>query len=265
MMTVMTRAAERASRALLRDFNEVENLQVSEKGPGNFVTAADKRSEKIIYESLSQDRPDFGFLMEESGEIKGKDTARRWIIDPIDGTHNFMHGIPHWCISIALEEEGEVTAGLIVDPVRNEIFHAEKGGGAFTRGRRLRVSGRRELNKAIVATWFSYGDEFTNPDHKNPTAAIEHDLRKQCGDLRQMGSACLEYAYIAAGRMDGFIQGPLNPWDNAAGCIIVREAGGVFSDWQGRNEGAHLAQHLIVGNPDIHRALFTLTQQKKAA
>ncbi len=262
IMTVMMRAAEKAGRGLMRDFGEVENLQVSEKSPGQFVTAADKRAEETIHFNLSKDRPDFGFLMEEHGEIKGNDPTRRFIIDPIDGTHNFMHGIPHWCISIALEEKGEITAALIADPLRHEMFFAEKGAGAFiNNNRRLRVSGRRDLRSAIIASWFVYGDEYV----KNENRMIKHEdeVRRQCGHLRQMGSACLEYAYIAAGRMDGFFQGPLSPWDNAAGSLIIREAGGLFTNWEGKKENAVYDGFVIAGNPDIHRALYEIAVKGK--
>lgn len=262
IITVMLRAAEKAGRSLSRDFGEVENLQVSEKSPGQFVTAADKRAEEIIHFNLSKDRPDIGFLMEESGAIKGNDPTRRFIIDPLDGTHNFMHGIPHWCTSIALEEKGEITAGLIYDSLRHEAFYAEKGSGAFISGnRRLRVSGRRDLSKAIVAAWFVHGNEYAKGE--NLLLKHEDEFRTKVGYFRQMGSACLEYAYIAAGRMDGFFQGPLSSWDNAAGSLIVREAGGVFTDWEGRRENAVYNGYVIAGNPDIHQALLQIATKRK--
>ncbi len=187
LMTIMLRAADKACPQLLRDFAELENLQISEKTPGQFVTAADKRAEDTIHYNLSKDRPDFGFLMEERGEIAGEDPERRFIIDPIDGTHNFMRGIPHWSISIALEEMGEITAGLIMDPVNNELFYAEKGKGAFSRHVRLRVSGRRELRDATIATWICANREKYPDKVKNPMMTIEEDLRKNCGDFSQMG------------------------------------------------------------------------------
>lgn len=261
LMTVMMRAGEKASRSLLRDFGELENLQVSEKSPGQFVTAADRRAEKIIHENLSQDRPDFGFLMEEAGEIKGNDPERRFIIDPLDGTHNFMRGIPNWCISIGFEEQGEITAGLIINPVMNEMFYAEKGQGAWSRNnRRLRVSGKKTLDQSTIAYWFVFDREYRQePMHQCRT--VEDSLRKQAGSMRQIGSTCLELAWIAAGRMDGYIQGPLSPWDLAAASLIVREAGGAFTDWQGRKENAVHSPYAIAGNPDIHQALLRLAEK----
>ncbi len=261
LMTVMMRAADKACSQLLRDFAELENLQISEKTPGQFVTAADKRAEDTIHYNLSKDRPEFGFLMEESGEIKGNDPDRRFIIDPIDGTHNFMRGIPHWSISIALEEMDEITAGLIMDPVKNEVFYAEKGKGAFSRHVRLRVSGRRELKSATIGTWVMGARENYPDNSKNKLLDIEDVLRTKCGDFRQMGSNCLEMAYVASGRLDGQVMDILSPWDIAAGAIIIREAGGVISDWKGIAKDAVYAGKIITGNSYIHPELLNITKK----
>lgn len=223
LMTIMHRAAEKAAKSLLRDFGEVEQLQVSVKGPGDFVSAADRRAEQIIYQELSKARPDFAFLMEESGAVGPKDAEARWIIDPLDGTTNFLHGIPHWAISIGLEKNGEIIAGLIFDPVKNETFYAEKGGGAFMSGRRLRVSGRRELDMAVVGYWSS--GISGRADEKAYTPDL-NKIRGRVAGFRVMGAASLDAAYVAAGRYDAYFQHDLKPWDIAAAVAIVREAGG---------------------------------------
>jgi len=222
-MNVMLRAAEKAAKSLLRDFGEVEQLQVSRKGPGDFVSAADTRSEEILFEELSKTRPDYAFLMEESGVRGNKDAESRWIIDPLDGTMNFLHGIPHWNISIALETRGEVVAGLVFDPVQNELFRAEKGTGAFMRNKRLRVSGRTNIDQAIIIT----GGARHDPElfMKEFTA-----LQGVAAGMRRFGAAALDLAYIAAGRAEVFWEHGVKPWDVAAGCLIVKEAGGVATD-----------------------------------
>ena len=226
LMTIILRASEKAARSLLRDFNEVENLQVSTKGPGDFVSAADKRSEQIIFEELKKARPDYSFLMEESGKVEGADSEYRWIIDPLDGTTNFLHGIPHWNISIGLEHKGEIIAGLIHDPVKDEIFHAEKGKGAFMRRRRLRVSGRSDPMMAMVVSGAprrarAKQDKFIREYHAMQVAGVS---------VRRFGAAALDLAYVAAGRCEGFWERDLQPWDIAAGIIIVKEAGGFIAD-----------------------------------
>ncbi len=226
IMNVIMRASEKAARSLIRDFNEVEHLQVSKKGPGDFVSAADRRSEEIIFEELKKARPDYSFLMEESGKIEGKNPDYRWIIDPLDGTKNFLHGLPHWAISIALEHKGEVIAGLIHDPVKDEIFHAEKGKGAFMRRRRLRVSGRNELTDAIIAT----GAPRRNQKSKERFAAEINAIQAVSPSIRRYGAAALDLAYVAAGRYEGFWERDLKAWDIAAGILIVKEAGGFITD-----------------------------------
>ncbi len=226
LMNVMMRASEKAARTLIRDFNEVEHLQVSKKGPGDFVSAADRRSEEIIFEELKKARPDYSFLMEESGIVAGKDNDYRWIIDPLDGTNNFLHGLPHWAISIALEHKGEIIAGLIHDPVKDEIFHAEKGKGAFMRRRRLRVSGRNDLIDAIIATGAPRRNQKSRERFANEISAIQ----AVSPSIRRYGAAALDLAYVAAGRFDGFWERDLKAWDVAAGIIIVKEAGGFITD-----------------------------------
>lgn len=226
ILTVMIRAAEKAARSLVRDFGEVEQLQVSVKGPADFVSAADRRAEEIIHEELSKARPDFSFLMEESGAIAGKDPERRWIIDPLDGTANFLFGLPHWAISIALEEKGEITAGLIYDPVKDEMFHSEKNSGSFMRRRRLRVSGRDTSAMAVVATGAPRRGEKNHEQFFREQRAVW-----DAGfSLRRYGSAALDLAYVAAGRYEGYWERSLKPWDTAAGLLIVKEAGGFVRD-----------------------------------
>ncbi len=226
LMTIMLRASEKAARSLLRDFNEVEHLQVSRKGPGDFVSAADKRSEEIIYEELKKARPDYSFLMEESGAIEGKNPEYRWHIDPLDGTTNFLHGIPHWAISIGLEYKGEIIAGLVHDPVKDDIFHAEKGKGAFVRRRRLRVSGRNDAESSMVAT----GAPRRAKD-KRDRFANEYKAMQDAGfSMRRFGAAALDLAYVAAGQCEAFWERDLKSWDIAAGIILVKEAGGFISD-----------------------------------
>src|SRR3984957_6213102 len=218
-LNVMIDAAEKNRPALTRDFGEVEQLQVSKKGPGDFVSAADHKSEKILKEELLKARPTYGFLLEEAGEIKGTDASYRWIIDPLDGTTNFLHGLPHWSISIALEKDKEIVAAVIHDPIKNELFHAEKGGGAFSNAKRLRVSGVSSLVDGLVGV----GDKFFNEIFVFPSGL----------GVRRMGSACLSLAYVAAGRLDAYWEEGLSPWDKAAGSLLVKEAGGYVSEIDG--------------------------------
>ncbi len=229
IVTVMTRAAYKAARGLVRDFGEVENLQVSKKGPADFVTAADIKAEKVLRHELQRARPKFGLLLEESGTVEGADASRRWIVDPLDGTLNFLHGIPHFAISIGLEQDGEIVAGVVYDPLRDELFHAEKGGGAFLNDRRMRVSSRGSLGEAVFATgipWTGRGG------HGEYLAQLARVMESTAG-VRRTGSAALDLAYVAAGRFDGFWESALAPWDIAAGILLVREAGGFVSDFAG--------------------------------
>jgi len=221
-MTVMQQTARKAARGLLKDFAEVENLQVSAKGPGDFVTRADRQAEKLIREALRAARPTYGFFGEEGGEEPGEDPTRRWIVDPLDGTSNYLHGLPHWSISIALEHKGQIVAGVIYDPVKDEMFHAEKGEGAWMNRSRLRVSGRTRLIESLFATGLPFGGRTDLPESLQDLARL---LPATAG-VRRWGSAALDLAYVAAGRFDGYWERRLNPWDSAAGIVIVREAGG---------------------------------------
>ncbi len=246
ILTMMIRAAEKAGRSLLRDFNEVEQLQVSRKGPGDFVTAADKRSEKIIFEELQKARPDYSFMMEESGQVKGNDPDHVWIIDPLDGTHNFMHGVPHWSISMALERKGEIIAGLIYDCVKDEMFTAEKGTGAFLRGnKRLRVSGRNNLEQCMVNYGQPFGDNGDRAQFFKEVDAIS-----RVAMVRRFASAALDMAYVAAGRIDGYWERNIKPWDVAAGVLIVKEAGGITTSIE-KDDNPVYSANLVTGNPQV--------------
>jgi myo-inositol-1(or 4)-monophosphatase len=221
-LNVMIQAARKAARRLVRDFGEVENLQVSVKGAGDFVSSADKKAEETIKEILTEARPNYGWLGEETGGEDGKDPTRRWIVDPIDGTTNFLHGLPHWAISIALEHKKEIIAAVIYDPAKDEMFTAETGAGAWMNDRRLRVSARRDVSEMIFATGVPFGTNDTLPETMGDLAR----LMPRCAGVRRWGAASLDLAYVAAGRYDGFWERGLHPWDIAAGILLVREAGG---------------------------------------
>lgn len=221
-LNVMIKAARMAGRSLVKDFREVENLQVSMKGAGDFVSKADIAAEQIIRDILMEARPNYGWLAEESKEVEGKDPTRRWIVDPLDGTTNFLHGLPHWAISIALEHKGEIVAGVIYDAAKDEMFMAEKGEGAWLNQSRLRVSGRSRLIESLFSTGLPFGGRADLPETLQDLARI----LPACSGVRRFGAAALDLAYVAAGRYDGFWERSLNAWDVAAGIIIVREAGG---------------------------------------
>ncbi|MBX3509283.1 MAG: inositol monophosphatase [Parvibaculum sp.] len=255
-MSVMVAAARKAARGLQRDFGEVENLQVSLKGPANFVTAADKKAEKVLFEELSKGRPGYGFLMEEGGEIEGADKTHRWIIDPLDGTTNFLHGIPVFAISIALEREGQLVAGLVYNPVTDEMFIAEKGQGAFLNDRRIRVAARRELGQAVVATGIPH---LGRPEHPKFMAELGLVMNEVAG-VRRMGSAALDLAYVAAGRFDAYWETNLAAWDIAAGIVLVREAGGFVSDMNGRDTMLATGG-IVAGNEILSRKLGDLLKK----
>ncbi len=210
-LNIMIKASEKASKILIRDFGEIENLQVSKKGPSDFVTNSDFKVEKIIMEELKKARPNYSFITEEAGIKKNEDIKNTWIIDPIDGTMNFLHGIPHFAISIALKSKDEIVCGLIYDPIKDEIFYAEKDNGAYFNNHRIRVSKKNDLDECLFAT----GGKLKN----NPEILY-----------RKTGSAALDMAYVAAGRFDGYFQNNLNLWDIAAGIIIIKEAGGIIND-----------------------------------
>lgn len=253
ILNVMVAAAQKAARQLVRDFGEVENLQVSKKGPADFVSHADRRAEDILKSELLRVRPNYGLLMEESGEIEGSDTSNRWLIDPLDGTTNFLHGIPHFSISIALERDSELFAGLVYSPVHDELFIAERGQGAFLNGRRLRVSARSRVDECIFAT----GVPFKGlPDHKLFLRQLSRVMAVSAG-VRRFGSAALDLAYVAAGRYDGFWENGLNPWDIGAGIVLVREAGGFVTDL---TEGKKMLTGggILAANPTLHPQLAKL-------
>lgn len=247
LMNIMIRAAEKAGRSLTRDFGEVENLQVSRKGPADFVTAADKRAEEIIFEELKKARPDYSFLMEESGEVKGKDTDNVWIIDPLDGTHNFMHGLPHWCVSIALESKGRIEAGIVYDPVKEEIFRAERSGGAFVNGKRLRVSNNNSLERATIAVGYA---EPNTEKHKQFIKEV-NSVSMVAPMIRRFGAAALDLCYVAAGRLDGYWERGLQPWDAAAGYLIVKESGGFVTSIDNEDNPVY-SRNLVAGNQNIY-------------
>jgi myo-inositol-1(or 4)-monophosphatase len=232
-VTVMIRAAFAAAKSLKRDFGEVEHLQVSEKGPGDFVSHADVKAERTLHAELARTRPDYGFLGEEGGETRG-DGRNRWIVDPLDGTTNFLHGVPHFAISIGLERDGEIIAGVVYQPISDELFWAEKGNGAFidtpnARSRRLRVSGRKDPARALVGTGIPH---IGKGDHGAYHAKLAAVTERTAG-VRRWGAAALDLAFVAAGRFDAFFEFGLAPWDVAAGLLLVREAGGVVSDIAG--------------------------------
>ena len=228
-MNVMIAAARKAARPMSRDFGEVENLQVSRKGPSDFVTSADIKAEKTLFEELSKGRPGYGFVMEERGVVEGTDKTNRWIVDPLDGTTNFLHGIPHFAISIALEREGVLIAGVVYNPIRDELFWAEKGQGAYLNDKRLRVAGRNDMRDAL----FACGTPFHGKgDHKKALAEIERVIAKTAG-IRRFGAASLDLAYVAAGRFDGYWERDLGIWDISAGAVLVREAGGIVNEVDG--------------------------------
>ncbi|MCW9035612.1 MAG: inositol monophosphatase [Rhodospirillales bacterium] len=250
VINVMVAAAQNAAQSLVRDIGEIENLQVSKKGPADFVSTADTTAEKSIVADLQKARPKFGFLLEEGGEIIGEDTSHRWIIDPLDGTTNFLHGIPHFAISIALERNKEIIAGVVYEPVHNEMFWAEKGAGAFLNGRRIRVAGRTDMADSIFATGIPF---FGRPGHKLFLKQAEVVMAQSAG-IRRFGVASLDLAYVAAGRFDGFWECGLKPWDIAAGSIIVREAGGYCTGVTGKKDEM-VTGDILAANDVLHTKL----------
>ena len=231
LITVMTAAAQKAGRALMRDFGEVEQLQVSKKGPADFVSRADRKAEEIVVEELQKARPAYGFLLEEQGEIAGGDISNRWIVDPLDGTTNFLHGIDHFAVSIALERDRRLEAGVVYAPVHDQMYFAERGQGAFLNDRRVRVSSRVDVAASLFATGIPF---LGRPGHAEFLTELEAVMAGSAG-VRRMGTASLDLAYVAAGRYDGFWESGLQPWDMAAGIVLVREAGGLVTDMGGRD------------------------------
>lgn len=254
LMNVMTAAALKAGRGLKRDFGEVENLQVSVKGPGDFVSAADRKAEKVLQEELAKARPGYGFVLEESGKIEGSDKSHTWFIDPLDGTTNFLHGLPIFAISIGLAREGQIVAGLVYNPATDDMFIAEKGQGAYHNNRRLRVSGRREMADALIGCGVPHlGKAKEHPRFMAELSAV----MAKASNIRRLGAAALDLCFVAAGNYDGFWERNLQPWDMAAGMIMVREAGGFVTDADGGQD--ILAKGSIcAGNEAIQRNLLSL-------
>ena len=260
LIRVMERAARKAGGRLRRDFGEVEHLQVSRKGPADFVSKADMRAERAIYDELLAARPGWGFLMEEAGEIHGEEGQPRWIVDPLDGTSNFLHGIPHFAISIAVQERtldgsgwGEVTAAVVYQPITDETFWSEKSRGAWLHDGRLRVSSRSRPSDALIAT----GIPFQGAGNPAEWAKIYGAIGPEVAGIRRFGAASLDLAWVAAGRFDGFWESSLKPWDTAAGCLLVREAGGFVSDYRGRSQPIHSDQ-VLAANDGLHSRLHKL-------
>jgi myo-inositol-1(or 4)-monophosphatase len=251
LMNIMTKAARKAGRSLARDFGEVERLQVSIKGPANFVSAADHRAEDIIYTELARARTDYAFLMEERGAVDGADKTHRWIVDPLDGTTNFLHGLPLFCISIGLEREGQLVAGLIYLPVLDELYTAEKGKGAFVNDRRIRVSARRQLTDALLATSIPHKGRTGHERFRREMAA----LMMESTGIRRTGAAALDLAWTAAGRFDAYWEHGIQPWDMAAGIVILREAGGIATDLSGGSDMLETGT-VVAGVPAIQKALL---------
>jgi myo-inositol-1(or 4)-monophosphatase len=252
----MAGAALKAAKGLIRDFGEVEQLQVSVKGPGEFVTAADLKAEKILRAELSKARPGYGFLLEEGGTVKGSDAHHRWIVDPLDGTTNFLHGIPQWAISIALERDGEIVAGMVYEPIRDEAFWAEKGVGAFMNDRRLRVSARRQMGDAVIGTGLPFRERGDHAAYLKGLAAV----MAATSGVRRPGSAALDLAYVAAGRYEGFWEFGLQPWDIAAGILLVREAGGYATDIDGGSDVLKTG-NVLAANDHLHGPLAKLIKE----
>src|ERR1700757_3766199 len=247
----MIEAVRRAGRPMARDFGEVPALQVSRKGPGDFVTAADLKAEQNLFESLTKARPGYGFIGEERGKVEGTDKTHTFIVDPIDGTSNFMHGMPHFAINIALEREGAIVAGVTYNPVVNELFWAERGRGAFLNDTRIRVSGRSRLSDCLIGTGVPF---IGRPGHGQFFKEL-HQLTQRVAGVRRLGSAALDLAWVAAGRYDGYWERNLNPWDVAAGILMVTEAGGKVTDAEGGQDMLTTGS-IVAGNLDVHPLLL---------
>lgn len=254
LLNVMANAAFKAARGLVRDFGEVENLQVSRKGPGDFVSTADKKSEEILYKELKKGRPTYGFILEEGGIIPGDEDCT-WHIDPLDGTTNFLHGIPHFAISIGLQKGPELVAGVVYDPIKDELFYAEKGGGAFMNERRLRVSARHQLTESLLATGIPFASH--NEEAMRQFQSTLGRVMPQVAGVRRFGAAALDLAYVAAGRFEGYWEGSLASWDMAAGIVLVREAGGYTCDLKG-GEDILGTRSVLATNQALHQPLRDL-------
>ena len=260
LINVMVAAALKAGRGLKRDFGEVENLQVSVKGPGDFVTAADRRAEKTIFEELSRARPGYGFVMEESGTIEGSDKTHTWHVDPLDGTTNFLHGLPIFAISIGLEREGQLFAGLVYNPATDDVYIAERGQGAYLNNTRLRVAARRDLADALITCGIPPLNRAAG--HARFQNELAHVMR-HAGNVRRLGSAALDMCFVAAGRCDGYWERGIQTWDMAAGIVLVREAGGFVTAADGGSDMMDTGT-LCCGNEFIHRRLLGLLREADA-
>lgn len=251
IINVMVQAATKAGRSLARDFGEVQNLQVSLKGPGDYVSQADKKAEEILFQELSRARPGYSFLMEEGGAVEGDDPQHRFIIDPLDGTTNFLHGLPLFCISIALERQGQLVAAVIYNPAMDELYTAERGGGAYMNDRRLRVAGRTKLSDAVIGTYLPHLGKGGHGDALVQT----RNVMVETSGIRSIGAAALNLAYVAAGRLDGYWEDGMHPWDVAAGMLLIREAGGFVTDRSGGPD-IFAKSEVVAGNEAIHKALL---------
>ena len=257
-INLITKACMKASRSLIRDFGEIENLQVSSKGPGDFVTSADKRTEKILIEELQKAHPEYGIITEETGIINKSNTKNRWIIDPIDGTFNFMNGVPQFAISIGYEEENEIKCGVIFNPIMNEMFFAEKGNGAYLNNSRIRVSKKNKIQESLIVTGGPKGASKI----KNKIYSEYINVSNNVSNIRKFGSAALDMAYVACGRFDGYWQRELNYWDIAAGIIILKEAGG-FVDFFDEDKNLPFKKNILATNSIIHEDLKDLIKKTK--
>ena len=251
LLNVMVQAAMKAGRSLSRDFGEVQNLQVSMKGPGDYVSQADRKAEDILFAELSKARPGYAFLMEERGAVQGDDDQHRWIVDPLDGTTNFLHGLPIFCIAIALERDGEIVCALVYNPILDELYTAEKGQGAFVNSRRLRVAARKQLSDCVISVGIPHRGRPEHPRFLSEGKA----LMEQVGGLRRTGSAAIDLAWVSAGRFDGYVEHHLKPWDVAAGTLLVREAGGFVTDAAGGQDMFETGS-VVAGNQTVHKALL---------
>src|SRR6201981_397406 len=253
LLNVMVAAARKAARGLKRDFGEIEKLQVSLKGPANFVSAADRRAEETLHAELMKARPGYGFLGEEGGRREGADKTHTWIVDPLDGTTNFLHGIPQFAISIGLKREDTIIAGVVYNPANDELYLAERGKGAFLNDQRLRVAGRRQLNECVIGCGLPHIGRGDHTLFRNEMFAIQDRV----AGLRRVGAAALDLAFVAAGRLDGFWERNLSPWDVAAGQILIREAGGTISGGEGEDH-AVTSGHVVCGNEYVHGELLKI-------
>jgi myo-inositol-1(or 4)-monophosphatase len=253
-LNIMIKAVRKAARGLVRDFGEVENLQVAAKSAGDFVSRADVKAEKTLRSELIEARPNYGWLGEETDPIEGADPTRRWIVDPLDGTTNFLHGLPHWAISVALEHKGEIVSAVIYDPAKDEMFTSEKGAGAWLNDRRLRVSNRREMTEVLLATGIPFGHR--SSDLPRMMRELAQTMPRTAG-VRRWGAASLDLAYVAAGRYDGFWEASLKPWDIAAGLLLVKEAGGLVSELDGEGDPLKTGS-VLATNAQIHDTLAGL-------